>query len=195
MINKIWAFFIIIGIVFSFVNGNIDKINEEIINSTKTSLEMILKIFPVITLWLGLMNIAKVSGLLRRLTNSISPFLKKLFPDIPKDHESLGFIASNIIANMFGLGSAATPFGLKAMKSLQSLNKEKDTASRSMITFLVLNTSGVTIIPTTVISLRMMYGSANPTEIILPAILATILSTTGGLIADHFFYKSTRRKI
>jgi spore maturation protein A len=192
MINKIWGVFIIIGIIFCLINGNIDIINKEIMESTKTALEMIFRIFPLIALWLGIMNIAKVSGLIDKLTKLISPLLKKLFPEIPKDHESLGFIASNIIVNMLGLGSAATPFGLKAMKSLQTLNKEKDTATRSMITFLVLNTSGVTIIPTTVISLRMMYGSINPTEIIITALLATICSTVGGLIMDRILYKCSR---
>ena len=99
----------------------------------------------------------------------------------------MSYISSNIIANMFGLGNAATPFGLKAMQSLQQLNKKKDTASRSMITFLVLNTSGVTIIPTTIISLRMMYGSSNPTGIVLPCIIITFLSTLSGLIIDRIF--------
>ena len=111
--------------------------------------------------------------------------LTKLFPEIPKGHESLGLIASNMISNMFGLGSAATPFGLKAMSSLQKLNKKKDTATRSMITFLVINTSGLTIIPTTVISLRMMYGSVNPTSIVLATIISTIASTTVGIIIDR----------
>lgn len=115
----------------------------------------------------------------------LSKVLTKLFPEIPACHESLSYIASNVVANMFGLGNAATPFGLKAMKSLEEINDKKDTASRSMITFLVLNTSGVTIIPTTIISLRMMYGSLNPTEIVLPCIIATTIGTTGGLIIDR----------
>ena len=114
-----------------------------------------------------------------------SSILKYIFPEIPKGHVSLSYISSNIIANMFGLGNAATPFGLKAMKSLQELNKKKDTATRSMITFLVINTSGVTIIPTTIISLRMMYGSTNPTSIVFACILSTFLSTTFGLIIDR----------
>ena len=132
------------------------------------------------------MNIAKVSCLLGKFLKLLYPILKKLFPEIPKEHESLSLIASNIIANMFGLGNAATPFGLKAMKSLQELNDKKDTASRSMITFLVLNTSGVTLVPTTIISLRMMYGSKNPTEVVTMCILATFISTIGGLIMDRF---------
>ena len=145
MVNKIWGFFIIIGIVACLLTGKVDVLNNEILESTKSSLDMIIKIFPVMALWLGIMRIATESGLLRKLSHFLSPLLRKLFPEIPKGHESLSLIASNITANMFGLGNAATPFGLKAMKSLQELNDKKDTASRSMITFLVLNTSGVTI--------------------------------------------------
>ena len=163
--------------------------NEEILSSTKTALDMTLKIFPVLALWLGIAKIAEESGLLKKLSLILSKILKVLFPEIPKNHESLSYISSNIIANMFGLGNAATPFGLKAMTSLQELNKNKDTASRSMITFLVINTSGVTIIPTTIISLRMMYGSNNPTSILLPCIIITFASTIGGLIMDRVLSK------
>ena len=185
MVNKVWGFLIVIGLVFSLINGKVDVVNEEILESTKTSLDMILKILPVMALWLGIMNIASKSGLLTKFSKLISPLLSKIFPEIPKNHESLGFISSNIIANMFGLGNAATPFGLKAMKSLQGLNSKKDEATRSMITFLVMNTCGLTIIPTTVISLRMLYGSINPTFILLPCIVATFLSLIIGLIADR----------
>ena len=186
MINKIWGFFIVVGIIFSLVTGNINTINKEILECTNIAFDMIIKIFPVLALWLGIMKIAETSGLLKKLSNLLTPLLSKIFPEIPKGHESLSLIASNIIANMAGLGSAATPFGLKAMDSLQSINKKKDTASRSMITFLVLNTSGVTIIPTTIISLRMLYGSSDPTSIVLPCILATICSTIAGLLMDRF---------
>ena len=189
MVNKIWGSFIVIGIVVCLFTGKVDILNSEILESTKSSLDMIIKIFPVMALWLGIMNIATESGLLSKLSHALSPLLQKLFPEIPKGHESLSLIASNITANMFGLGNAATPFGLKAMKSLQTLNDQKDTASRSMITFLVLNTSGVTIIPTTIISLRMMYGSQNPTEIVFACILATLISTIGGLIIDRILAK------
>lgn len=191
MINKIWAFFIIVGSIYSIAVGKVDILNEEILKSAKTGFDMALELFPVMALWLGIMNIASASGLLNKLAGMISPLLRKLFPEIPKNHESLSYIASNIVINMAGLGSAATPFGLKAMKSLQELNPKKDTASRSMITFLVLNTSGVTIIPTTIISLRMMYGSINPTGIVVACILATLCSTTGGLIIDRLI---ARRK-
>lgn len=185
MVNIIWSILIIVGIIYSLFTGRIDVINNEILNSTKTSLDMILKLIPVMALWLGIMNIAKKSNLLDKFSKVISPLLRKLFPDIPKNHESLSLIASNMVANMFGLGNAATPLGLEAMKSLQTINKKKNTASRSMITFLVLNTSGLTIIPTTVISLRLSYGSLNPTEIIFPCIIATFVSTFCGLVLDR----------
>ncbi len=189
MVNKIWASFIIVGIVFCLFTNKIDILNNTILNSGKNSLDMILKIFPVMALWLGIMNIAKKAGLLNKFSKMLYPFMHKIFPEIPKNHESLGFICSNIVANMFGLGNAATPFGLKAMQSLQEINPKKDTASRSMITFLVINTSGVTIIPTTVISMRMMYESKNPTEIVLACILTTFISLICALIIDYMIAK------
>lgn len=188
MVNKIWGFFIVVGIVFAFFTGKIDIINEEILNSCKNTLELVFQLFPVVALWLGIMKIATASGLLQIVSNKLSPFLRIIFPEIPKNHPSLGYISSNIIANVFGLGNAATPFGLKAMESLQELNHNKKEASRSMITFLVLNTSGLTLIPTTIISMRMLYGSTNPTEVILPCILATLISTTVGLTLDRILY-------
>lgn len=193
MINKIWAFFIILSIIFALFTGNIEVINKEILTSSKTAFDMVINLFPVMALWLGIMKIASTSGLLEKFSKLISPLLSKLFPEIPKNHESLSLISSNIIANMFGLGNAATPFGIKAMQSLQELNKKKDTASRSMITFLVINTSGVTLVPTTIISLRMLYKSTNPTEIVFACILATIISTIGGLIIDRILAGKYKR--
>lgn len=185
MVNIVWSVLIISGILYSFFIGKIDAINAEILTSAKSSIDMIIKLLPIMAIWLGIMEIAKKSGLLKKFSTFISPLLSKLFPDIPKNHESLGYIASNMVANMVGLGNAATPFGLKAMESLQELNEKKDIASRSMITFLVLNTGGLTIIPTTVISLRLMHGSTNPTEILVPCIIATFFSTACGLILDR----------
>ena len=185
MINIIWLLLIVIGIIYGLFTNNVEVINNTIIDSTKISLDMLMKIFPVLSLWMGLTKIAEKSGLLNKLSLKISPLLIKIFPEIPKGHESLSLIASNIISNIFGLGSAATPFGLKAMNSLQKLNKNKETASRSMITFLVINTSGLTLIPTTIISLRMMYKSTNPTVIVFACILSTLFATTFGLIIDR----------
>jgi spore maturation protein A len=191
MVNKVWAFFIIVGIIFCVLTGNLKVLNEEILSSADTAFNMILKIFPVMALWLGIMKIAEDAGLLNIMSKKISKILKYLFPEIPQDHVSLSYIASNIICNMFGLGNAATPFGLKAMESLQELNSKKDTASKSMITFLVINTSGLTIVPTTILSLRILHKSTNPTIIVLPCILATFISTVVGLFFNYLF---ARRK-
>lgn len=189
MVNIIWTIFIVCGIVYAIITNNVEVVNNTIMESSKTSLDMIIQIFPVLALWMGLMNIAEKSKLLDKFSNFISPLLTKLFPEIPKGHKSLSYIASNIIANVFGLGSAATPFGLKAMESLQMLNKDKDIASRSMITFLIINTSGVTLVPTTIISMRMMYKSVNPTSILFACIIATACSTIGGIFVDKLFTK------
>ena len=131
------------------------------------------------------MKVAEEAGIISSISKMMSPILKKIFPSVPNNDPSLGFIASNIAANMAGLGSAATPFGLKAMESLQKLNKDKKVASEAMITFLVLNTSGVTIVPTTIISLRLLYGSVNPSVVLPFCIIATTCSTIGGLTIDY----------
>lgn len=194
MINYIWGGFFIIGIIYSFITGNTEGINNEILTSASSSVNMILQILPIMCLWLGIMQIASDSGLIKKLSRKITPLITKLFPDIPPEHEALTLISSNIIMNMLGLGNAATPFGLKAMKSMQSLNKEKDTATRSMITFLVINTASVTIIPTTVISFRIIAGSTNPTDIVLVSIITSFLSCIVGLILDRLFYFLRRKK-
>lgn len=186
MINKMWGFFIIIGIVFTVATGNIDSVNDTILTSAKSGVNMVLELIPVLVLWSGIMKIAENSGLLNVITKVFQPVLGKLFPSLKKDGKALGYITSNIAANALGLGNAATPFGLKAMEEMQKENENKDTATDAMVTFLVLNTGGVTIIPTTVIALRLMHGSANPEEIIIPAILATICSSVAGLLLDYF---------
>lgn len=180
--------------MYSFFNGKIDIVNTGIITSATSSVEMIFKILPVMCLWLGIMNIAKESGLMDLICKKINPIIKFLFPEIPKDHEALGLISSNMVMNMLGLGNAATPFGLKAMKSLQTLNKTKDIASRSMITFLVINTASITIIPTTVISFRLLNGANNPTDIVFASIITTILSSLIGLILDRLFFVLWRQR-
>lgn len=192
MINKIWCIFIIVGIIFSILTGKTDIMTSEILKSSETAFNMILKIFPVMALWLGIMNIALKSGMLNKISKKVYPILKIIFPEIPEKHESLGYITTNIVMNVFGLGNAATPFGLKAMKSLQELNEKKDTASRSMITFLVINTSGVTLIPTTVISLRMLYNSIEPTSIVFGCILVTFISLSFGIMFDRILWRLNR---
>lgn len=185
MVNIIWALFIIIGIIYSLISGNFNVINNEILVSGKSALNLLLGMLPLLVIWMGLMKVAEEAGIISSISKMMSPILKKIFPSVPNNDPSLGFIASNIAANMAGLGSAATPFGLKAMKSLQKLNKDKKVASEAMITFLVLNTSGVTIVPTTIISLRLLYGSVNPSVVLPFCIIATTCSTIGGLTIDY----------
>lgn len=194
MMNKLWAFFIIVGIIFSLVTGNADVINKEIINYPSEILNIFLSMLPLMVIWSGIMNIAKEAGLLKKISHLMRPLFKIIFPEIPTDHESLDYIASNLTINMLGIHNASTPFGLKAMKSLSELNQNKDEASRSMITFLVLNTSGVTIIATDIIAIRSMYGSVNPSEILVTTILGTIITTVVALILDRLFYKFRRKR-
>jgi len=189
MVGYIWAFLIGIGVVYSLLSGNISVINDSILTNANEALELILNLLPIIVLWTGILKIAEESGLLDKFAKFLNPILSKLFPDVPKDNKALGYISSNIAANMLGLGSAATPAGLKAMNELQKINPDKKTASTPMITFLVLNTAGVTLIPTTILALRVAYNSSNPGEIILPAIIATTCSSIGGLTLDYFIRK------
>lgn len=184
MINKIWFLFISIGIVFGIINNKIDLINTQIIKSAKDSLDIFLNIFPTLVLWVGVMNIVSESGLLIKLSNFMYPLFKHIFPDIKKGDEALSYISSALTANFLGMSNAATPFSIKTMKSLQEINTNKECASRSMITFLLINSTGFVLVPTTVISLRMMYKSINPTKIILPTLLTTFLSTIIAIILD-----------
>lgn len=189
MVGYIWAFLIGIGIFYSLLSGNINVINESILNNAAEALDLILSLLPVIVLWTGILKIAELSGLLDKFSTLLHPLLSKLFPDVPKNNKALGYISSNIAANMLGLGSAATPAGLKAMNELQKINPQKDTATTPMITFLILNTAGVTLIPTTILALRVAYNSSAPGEIIVPAIIATACSSIAGITLDYFIRK------
>ncbi len=192
MVNFIWVGLIFIAIIYSLVTGNFEVINNGILTHATSGVNLILDMMPLIILWTGIMKIAEASGLLKIFARFLNPILSKLFPSLPKNHPALGYIASNIAANMLGLGSAATPFGLKAMVELNKDNPHKGIATEAMITFLVLNTAGVTIIPTTVIALRMMSGSKNPTEIIITSVLATTVSSISGLLLDYFIRRKNR---
>lgn len=192
MINYIWGVFIILGITYSIINKD-PNLTNNLLTSGKNSIDMILTILPLMCLWLGITKIAQASSLLTLVSKKLSKVVRIIFPEIPKDHPSIGYISSNIVMNMLGLGNAATPFGIKAMEKLKELNKNKDVASRSMITFLVINTSSVTIIPTTVISLRLLHGSMDASEIIPVTILTTFISTFIALILDRIFYLVWRK--
>ena len=192
MINYIWGVFILLGVIISIIKGDNNLTNNLITSGTK-GIDIMINLVPLMCLWLGTMKIADSSGLLTIISNKLSKFIRVIFPEIPKGDPAIAYISSNIVMNMLGLGNAATPFGIKAMTRLKELNNNSDVASRSMITFLVINTSSVTIIPTTVISLRIASGSSNPTEIMTACIITTFLSTMIGLLIDRLFYFIWRR--
>ena len=192
MINYIWGVFIILGITYSIITKD-PNLTNNLLTSGKNSIDMILTILPLMCLWLGITKIAQASSLLTLVSKKLSKVVRIIFPEIPKDHPAIGYISSNIVMNMLGLGNAATPFGIKAMEKLKELNQNKDVASRSMITFLVINTSSVTIIPTTVISLRLLHGSIDASEIIPVTILTTFISTFIAIILDRIFYLVWRK--
>lgn len=193
MINYIWVSLIGIGLFYSIIKGN-NNITNTLLTSGGTSIDMIINITTIMCLWIGVMNIAKKSGLLDIMAKKLSPIITFLFPEIPKDDESICYISLNIVMNMLGLGNAATPFGIKTMKELKRLNNNKNAASRSMITFLVINTTSVTIIPTTVISLRLLNGAKNASDIIASSIVTTFLSLIIALLIDRLFFLLWRRK-
>ena len=192
MIKYIWGIFIIVGLIYSMIKKV--NITNTIFTSGSAVIDMMFSMMGVICLWLGVMKIAEKSGLIDIVAKKLSKVLKFIFPEIPSDDPSIGYIASNIVMNMLGLGNAATPFGLKAMRELQRLNKNSSVASRSMITFLVINTCSVTIIPTTVISLRLLYGSSNASSILASTIIASTLSVFIALLIDRLFYFLWRRR-
>ncbi|WP_299088252.1 nucleoside recognition domain-containing protein [uncultured Metabacillus sp.] len=194
MVNLIWVFLTVIGIVFAMFNGTMDQVNEAIFKGGKEAVTISFGLISVLVFWLGLMKIAEKAGLLEKLGNLFKPIVSRLFPEVPHDHPAMGYMLSNMMANMFGLGNAATPLGIKAMEQLKVLNGNSDTASRSMITFLAINTSSITLIPTTVIAIMMTYGSSSPTSIVGPTLITTIISAIGGVLIDRFFYYRRKRK-
>ncbi|MBO1624408.1 spore maturation protein [Bacillus cereus] len=194
MVNIVWVAMAVIGIVYAMVNGTMEEVNKAVFEGAKDAVTICIGLISVLVFWLGLMKIAEEAGLLKKLVSFFMPVVKRLFPEIPKDHPSMGFILSNMMANFFGLGNAATPLGIKAMEQLKELNGGKDSASRSMVTFLALNTSAITLIPTTVISIRMTYESANPTEIVGVTFIAQVLSMIGAIWIDRYFYRRRSRK-
>lgn len=193
MINYLWGIFIILGIIVSIIKGD-GNLTNNLLTSGIKGIDMIISLIPLMCLWLGIMKIADSSGLLNVISNKLSRVIRIIFPEIPKGDPAIAYISSNIVMNMLGLGNAATPFGIKAMTRLKEINNNSDAASRSMITFLVINTSSVTIIPATVISLRIASGTNNPTEIMTACIITTFLSSFIGLLIDRLFYLIWRKK-
>ncbi len=201
MINYIWAGLLIIGIIVGIFTGNIEEVTQALFDGANSGVEISLGLIGVMAFWLGLMNVAEESGVVDKIANFVRPLLVKLFPDIPEDHPAMGAIVMNVAANMLGLGDAATPLGIRAMKELQELNEEKDTASNAMVTFLAINTSSVMLIPATTVAVLAAAGSKNPTEIIGPTLIATSLSTIAAVLAakilekkDKYNYKLASKK-
>jgi len=183
--SKIWLCIIFVSLIVSFFNGTLNETNEVILNVSKETFDFVIPFILLTSFWNGILYVAKDSGLLSKLEYILHPFLKYILPDIKEDNETLGYVAGNIIANMFGLGSAATPMGLKAIEGMQKHNTNKQTATRSMVTFLVLNTGGVTILPTSIIALRNTYHSLQPTDFVIFAIISTFFSSLIGLMVDR----------
>ncbi|MBQ1801088.1 MAG: spore maturation protein [Prevotella sp.] len=195
-LNYIWISFFLIAFVIACIRLIVfgdTQVFPEIINSTfsssKTAFEISLGLTGVLSLWLGIMKIGEKGGIINWFARLLSPLFTKLFPEIPKGHPVTGSIFMNIAANMLGLDNAATPLGLKAMEGLQQLNPKKDTASNAMIMFLVLNTSGLTIIPISILVYRAQMGASQPTDIFIPILLATFVSTLAGIIAVSIYQR------
>ncbi len=194
MINKFWLFFIIFGMIVAAATGNIGKLTQVILDSAQRGVSISLGLVAILTFWLGMMKIIERSGLTSILVRALRPVAKFLFPSVPLDHPAMSSILMTMSADMLGMGSAATPIGLQAMKQLQELNPDKETASPAMCTFLAMNTSSITFIPTTIIALRAASGSLNPTMIIPTALVATCASFFAAISLDRFFrYLQTRR--
>lgn len=182
MINYLWGFMIVIGIIVGALTGKMEDVSVAAINSSKEAISLCIVMLGVMSMWTGLMQIAKKSGIVDALTRAMGPILKFLFPDIPDGHVAKEYICSNMIANILGLGWAATPFGLKAMLELKKLNHDKETASVDMCTFLIINISSLQLIPVNIIAYRSQYGAVNPADIITSAIIATTFSTFVGVV-------------
>lgn len=194
MVNWIWLFFITVGFLFAAVNGRIDLVTEALFEGAKSGVTVCFGLISILVFWLGIMRIAEQSGLLEKLAGLLRPLVSFLFPDVPKDHPAIGYILSNMSANILGLGNAATPMGIKAMQELQKLNPDPKSATPAMCTLLAINTSSITLIPTTIIAIRMSYGSANPTEIVGTTLLATMVATIAAIAADRW-YRSRELRI
>ncbi len=183
MLNYIWIGLLMIGFAFGIVNGRLDDVTKAAMDSAQTAVTVCIGLLGVMCLWTGLMKVAEKSGLIRIIGRAVRPVLVFLFPEIPKDHPALGAIVMNLVANFLGLGNAATPLGLKAMKELQSINKDKKTATNAMCMFLVLNTAAIQLVPANIIALRTSAGSKKPAEIIICIWIASVCATIMGIIA------------
>lgn len=203
MLNYLWALMILIGIAVGICNGRIEDLGNGALEAAGSAVTLCITMLGIMSLWMGLMQIARASGLLERMTKGMRPVIRFLFPDLPAESPAGEYIATNMIANLLGLGWAATPAGLKAMQELGEVEKERrkkkhlsveeGTASKEMCIFLIMNISSLQLIPINMIAYRSQYGSANPAGIIVPAIMATFLSTLAAVIFCKWKGKKGKR--
>ena len=194
MLNYIWAFMILLGVIYAAFTGQMSAVTNAALDSAGEAISLCITMAGVMALWMGLMEIAQKAGIIEKMTGGIGPFLNFMFPKIPKNHPSREYIATNIIANVLGLGWACTPAGLKAMEALARLEEERGNpsytekkagnrpVSNEMCTFLIINISSLQLIPVNMIAYRSQYGSADPAKIIAPAIAATLISTLTAVV-------------
>ena len=187
MVNKIWLALILIGFLFAAIKGDIGTVTQAAFDGAATGVTVCFGLISVLVFWLGIMRLAEDSGLVKTISRLLGPIVAYLFPDVPKNHPAMGYIFSNMSANLLGLGNAATPMGIRAMQALQELNPDKQTASPAMCTLLALNTASITLIPTTLIAIRINFHSANPAEIVGSTLLATAIATGAAIVADRWY--------
>jgi spore maturation protein A len=191
--NAIWFVVICISVLFAAANGRIDEFTKAMFEAGKAAVEVCLYLVGIVSLWLGLTKVLEDSGLIYKLSNFFGVGISLLFRNIPKGHSSITSITLNLLANLFGLGNAATPLGIKAMEDLQTLNDQPDTITFEMMLFIVINTSSIQLIPFTTIGLLASYGSKNPNIIVLPTLLATVISSATAVGILFLFRKFSRR--
>ena len=189
MLNIIWPIFIIISYIYAIFTGRVNEINSSVFESCESAVKLTITFLGTMCLWSGIMQIAQKTTLIDKLTNFLNPIIKILFPEIQKQNPVHKEISMNMVANILGLGNAATPLGLKAMKTMQKENSKKDTLTNSMAMFIILNTASIQMIPTTVIAIRSSLGSTNPTSIIIPVWGATICAAVAGITAAKILMK------
>lgn len=194
MINLVWLVMVLGGIILAGLKGQPELVTQAAFQAAQTAVKYALELIGVMALWLGLMKVAEEAGLIKKLAQILKPFTRLLFPSVPQEHPAMGFILMNFSANLLGLGNAATPFGLKAMQELQNLNPQKNAASEAMCTFLAMNTSCITLLPATVIGIRIAAGSANPTEIVSTTLFATTVGMSAALLTDYLMRLWYNRK-
>lgn len=194
MLNKLWGFMILLGILFAAAMGRIGNVGTAAIDSSKEAVTLCVTMLGIMSMWTGLMNIAKKAGIIDALTRALRPILAFLFPGVPREHKANEYMAANMISNVLGLGWAATPVGLKAMEELKKLNHGSHIASADMCTFLIINISSLQLIPVNIIAYRSQYGSVTPTSIIGMGLVATLISTAAGVIFSVIARKCKGRK-